>query len=71
MRVKQVNGNKMIHILWPRYFTKAGANLFLLSCKLWQGSKISNDNKSNIMRETTSGNIMLYPKIKTHDGWVA
>ena len=71
IKVNQVNCSEKTHILWPvKYCTKAGANLFLLTCELMQGSKISGENKKNIMVENTSGNIILYFQIKTHDSWV-
>ena len=53
-----------------KYCTKAHVNLFLLICKLLQGSKIWSDNKNNIVVEIMSGDIILDCQIKTHNGWV-
>ena len=52
-----------------KYYTKAGANPFLLMYKLLQGSKILSDEKK-ILVQSTSGNIVLDCQIKTHDYWV-
>ena len=49
----------------------AGANLFLLTCKLSQGNTISSDEANNIVITTPNGNIILDRQIKTRDGWVA
>ena len=49
----------------------AGANLFLLTCKLSRGNKISSDEANNIVVSTSIGNTVLDCRIKTHDGWVA
>ena len=60
MEACQVDGSEKSHILWPiKYCTKGGANLFLLSCKLFQWSKILNSCKGNIVVQSISGNIML------------
>ena len=72
MKVKQVDRSKKMYILWPvKYCTKAGMNLFSLTCELLQDIKMWNDHKNNIIVETTSGDITLDCQIKTHDGWVA
>ena len=49
---------------------KAGANLFSLTCKLFQGNKISSDHQNNIAVNTPTDNIILDCQIKTHDSWV-
>ena len=52
MKLKQVHGSTMMHVLWPvKYCIKAYVNLFFLICKFLQGSKISSDNKNNIIKE--------------------
>ena len=72
MKVFQVNKNKKLHVLWTmKYFSKTSANLFLLTCKILQGSKIQKEHKNNIVVHFTSGNIILYCLIKSHNGWVA
>ena len=44
VKVHQVNGTEWAHTLWPMKFCpKAGVNLFLLTCKLSQGNKITSD----------------------------
>ena len=41
VKVHQVDVTELVHILWPiKYCTKAGANLYSLTCKLSQGNKI-------------------------------
>ena len=54
-----------------KYCTKTGVNLFSLTCKLLQGSKILSDCKNNIVVQSTSGDIVLHYYIKTCDGWLA
>ena len=51
VKVREINGNKRLHVLWPvKYNAKAGANLFLLTCKLFQGCKISSNKKTYYAR---------------------
>ena len=45
--------------------------LFLLTCELSRGNRISSDEANNIVITTPNGNIVLDRRIKTHDGWVA
>ena len=57
---RQVNGRHKVHILWPlKYCAKAGANHFLLTCKLLQGGKLCSDEKNNVVMETIKNNIIL------------
>ena len=56
--------NRSIH-------SSAGPNLFLFTCKLLQGNKISSDDSNNIVVITPIGDIVLDRRIKTCDGWVA
>ena len=66
MMVSQINDNKKLHVLWPlKYCTKVGANLFLLTCKISQGSKILSNGKT-IITQFTSDDIVLDHLIKTH-----
>ena len=59
-KMREIDGNKKLHILWPLiYCAKAGANLFLLTCKLLQGGKMSSDEKNNIVLKTVIENINL------------
>ena len=70
--VRQVNGQEQVHTLWPVQFCpSAGANLFLLTCKLLRGHKISSDDANNIVVITPISNIILDRWNKTRDGWVA
>ena len=72
VKLHQVNGSKRLHALEPMKFcTKAGVNLYLLTCKLFQGNKIFSDFKSNIVIQSTSDDSIFNCWIKTHDGWVA
>ena len=52
---------------YMKYFTKAGANLYSLTCELSQGNKMTSDHYNNIMVQSSKGNIILYYCIKTHD----
>ena len=71
MKVHQVYSSKKLHVLWfMKYCIMAGANLYSLTCKLLQESKIA-DFKNNLVILSTGSNIMLECQIKTHDGWVA
>ena len=55
VKVRQVNGSEKLHPLWPvKYFAEAGANCFLLTCKLSQGGKVSSNEKNNIVLETAT-----------------
>ena len=70
--MRQVNGNEKVHTLWlVKFYPKAGANLFSLTCKLLQGNKILSYYLINIVINTPNGNIILDRQIKTRDGWVA
>ena len=72
LTVRQVNGKEQVHTLWPvKFCPSAGANLFLLTCKLSQGHKITSNDANNIVVITPIGNIILDCQIKTHDSWVA
>ena len=69
VKVRQVSCNKRLNTPWPvNYHVEAGANQFLLTCKLFQGSKIFSD-KNNIVPEIVNGNIILDCQIKTKEGW--
>lgn len=60
IKVRHIDGSEKIHTIEPmRYFKSAGANLFCLTCKLLQGSKLSSNNKEYIVLDTSNGNIML------------
>ena len=68
----QVDGNEWVHTLWPmKFFPKAFANLFFVTCKFSQGNKIKSDDKNNIVVHWSKGNIILDCCVKTHHGWVA
>ena len=50
MKVDQIDGSKKLHILClMKYCAKAGVNLYSLTCKLSQGSKIVSDCINNIV----------------------
>ena len=67
VKVQQVDENEQIHTLWPmKCCSKAGANLFSLSCKLLQVKKISSNHQSNIVVSSTCSDIILDHQIKTH-----
>ena len=71
IKVHQVDDTEWVHTLWPMKFCpKAGANLFSLTCKLFQGNTIKGYHKNNIMVYSSEENIILDCHIKTHDGWV-
>ena len=58
--VRQVNGLEQVHTLWPvKFCASAGANLFLLTCELSRGNKISSDEAKNIVITTPNGNIVV------------
>ena len=72
VKVHQVDRTEWVHIVWHvKFFPKAGANLFLLTCKLSQGNKIAGVYHNNIVVNTLNGNIIFDCWIKTHKGWVA
>ena len=59
VKVRQVDGIKIIHT-WPvKYGEWAGLNLFPLTCKLLHGSKLCRDMKNNIVLDSANGNIVL------------
>ena len=67
-----VNGTEWVHILWPiKFCPKAGANLFPLTCKRSQGSRISSTHPNNIVVKTLNGGIILDCQIKARNSWVA
>ena len=46
VKVRQINGSKRLHtLLLAKYCTVAGGYLFLLTCKILQGGKVSSDEK--------------------------
>ena len=60
MKVCQVDGTEWLHILWPmKYNTKAGANLYSLTCKLLKGGKKRRGDKSNILVQSYKGCLRL------------
>ena len=70
--VCQVDWTGYVDTLWPVNFSsKAGVNLFSLTCNFLQGNKSASDHGNNIMVNTLTGNIILDCQIKTCDGWAA
>ena len=60
-----------VHTLWSmKFFLKADANLFFHDLPSLAGKKIASDQHNNIVVNTPTGDIILDPQIKTHDGWV-
>ena len=69
---KAYNQSKKMQMLWPiKYCVKVNLNVFFLTCKLSQSSKILSDCKTDFLVEQKSGNVILDCQIKTHDSWVA
>ena len=67
----QVDGSEKLHILWPmKHCSKVHANLFLLTCKLLLGRKISSDCKNKIVVKSISGNTILDQQIKMKNSLV-
>ena len=54
-----------------KFFPKASANLFSLTCNCLKGKKIKSGQKINIMVCSSEDDIILDSFIKTHDSWVA
>ena len=71
VKVRQVDGSKFEHMLWPMKYCQVGANLFQLTCKLLQGTILSSENKHKTLLDTVNGKIVLYQRIKTGDGCMA
>ena len=72
MNESTASQQKQKNVLWSvKYCVKAGAKLFLLTCKLSEGSKISSDHKRNILVQRMNDNIILDCQNKTHDSRVA
>ena len=70
IKVRQVDGSTILHTLWPvKYCEGAIANLFSLTCKLSQGSKLCSEVKNDIV-DTVSSNFVLDHIIKNRDGLV-
>ena len=71
VKLCQVNVTKQVQILWPlKFCPKAGVNLFFLTYKISKGNRITSDQHNNIVDNTSNGNIILDPWVKTHDAWV-
>ena len=45
--------------------------MFLLTCKLSQGAKMSSNSMKNVVLDMRDGLIELDQRLKTRDGWVA
>ena len=59
VKVHQIGGTEQVHTIWSvKVFPKAGANLFSLTCKLLQGSKIASNHQNNIMVNAPTGDII-------------
>ena len=70
-KVRQVNQSNRLHTLWHVNCKSDSVNLFSLTCKLFHGSKISHNEKNNIILDTANNNTMLDHRIKMRDVWIA
>ena len=72
VNITQVDGTGLVHTLWlMKFCSKAGANLFSLTCKLSQRKTISSDHQNNIVVKSLDCNIILDCQSKIHHSWVA
>ena len=56
----QVNGQEQVHTLWPvKFCPSMSVSLFMFTCKLLQGNKMSSDDANNIVITTPIGSIVL------------
>ena len=72
LKVKQIDGSKIEYTLWPvKYYEIAIANLFSVTCELFQELKMSSDSIMNIVLDNSDDWIVWDQAIKTRDRWVA
>ena len=68
LKLKQIDGSEVEHTLWSaKYCKKSRVNLFSLSCKVSQGSKMSSDSMKNMVFDTRDGWIVLDQRSKERD----
>ena len=59
-KVRHDDGSEILNTLWPvKYCRKVGINLFSLTYKLFQGTKLSSGNNNNFVLDSANCKIAL------------